>query len=326
MEPQRPVKRPRNDEDVPQASEAWLDDGNIIIVCGTTGFRVHKSVLALNSAVFKDMLAIGDATPDCNETFEGCVVVRLPDDAHDMVSLYARRGSVIAFETLVSLIKLSTKYAFDELREEVVELIRLMFPTEIEVHDKQAYLATVPSDFDAAIAVKLGITYHIPSIVPLACYYTALQGIEELLDGPRKTLSNGTPMVLSHVAERTCLVFREKLARIITETLDVNKLYSNPWLGCVNCEGITDVERQAIERPYRTLDTDIFRILPFGESSSVDILKNLRDYINRCGSCHGRLTDFDIEVNQQIWDRLPEACGYGDWDAVCQAQTASSSM
>lgn len=36
----------------------WLDDGNIILHVENTQFRVHRSVLAMNSMVFQDMFGI----------------------------------------------------------------------------------------------------------------------------------------------------------------------------------------------------------------------------------------------------------------------------
>ncbi|TFY78287.1 hypothetical protein EWM64_g5725 [Hericium alpestre] len=344
MSIQPPAKRARNGDrpqETPERtfdssspfhrSELWFEDGNIIIVCQTTGFRVHRGILAYNSTVFKDMLIVGDANLDCNETFEGCVVARLPDEAHDMHSLlkalysrkYARKGSVVAFETLLSLFKLSTKYAFDELREELVEHIKPMFPTALQQYYFQEFQALLPADFDAAVAVDLGITYNVPAIVPVACYWTALKDVASLLDGPRSTLCNGTPMQLSRAAERMCLIFREKLTKIIADALDVTQMHSIPWprdprvIDCTECEDVSNAERQAIERAYGALEQDLFRF----RSSS--IRQRLRNGKEPCACCTARLEEFDEEVNHKIWERLPEACGYKNWGAVRAAQAAS---
>ena len=62
--------------------DVWYDDGNIILACGGTGFRVHAGVLSLNCGTFKDMLASG--TPAAGEVYEGVDLVRLSDDPADM--------------------------------------------------------------------------------------------------------------------------------------------------------------------------------------------------------------------------------------------------
>ncbi|TFY79926.1 hypothetical protein EWM64_g4085 [Hericium alpestre] len=190
------------------SSEFWFDDGSIIIVCGDTGYRVHKGVLAFNSAVFKDMFAHGDADPSCNEMLDGCVVVRLDDESDDMLKLlralysrkwvlmlflpppdilktrcrFARGKTVITFELLNSLLKLSTKYAFDELRSELVEHLILMFPSERADYAQDKARTILPADYDPAIAVEFGISYNIPAITPTACFEVALWSLPKLLD------------------------------------------------------------------------------------------------------------------------------------------------
>ena len=81
------TKRKRSDtedarDEPPTRSRIWFDDGNIILACGGTGFRVHAGVLSLNCGTFKDMLASG--TPAAGEVYEGVDLVRLSDDPADM--------------------------------------------------------------------------------------------------------------------------------------------------------------------------------------------------------------------------------------------------
>ena len=84
---ERPMKRARPSSasatiDLVHDATLWFDDGNIILACGGTGFRVHAGVLSLNCGTFKDMLASG--TPAAGEVYEGVDVVRLSDDPADM--------------------------------------------------------------------------------------------------------------------------------------------------------------------------------------------------------------------------------------------------
>ena len=48
--------------------------------------RVHKLILSHNSPVFRDMFAF-PAGPQVNEMYDDVPVVRMPDDAADLVSL-----------------------------------------------------------------------------------------------------------------------------------------------------------------------------------------------------------------------------------------------
>ena len=82
-EASRPSKRGREEDKgsdviVPHA-DLWFEDGNVVLVAGQCGFRVHKSILARKSEIMKDLFSL--AQPLGGETFENCPVVRLADEA-----------------------------------------------------------------------------------------------------------------------------------------------------------------------------------------------------------------------------------------------------
>ncbi len=65
----------------------WYEDGNIVLIAGSTGFRLYKGILASVSPVFKDMFSL--AKPDDSSaaetvTVEGCCVVRVTDSPSDL--------------------------------------------------------------------------------------------------------------------------------------------------------------------------------------------------------------------------------------------------
>ena len=55
----------------------YFSDGNIVILAETTLFRVHRSVLAMYSEVFKDMFTLPQ--PATGTKIDGFPLVRLPD-------------------------------------------------------------------------------------------------------------------------------------------------------------------------------------------------------------------------------------------------------
>lgn len=83
-------------------SDIWFDDGSIVIQAEQTQFRVHRSVLAANSSVFKDLFAVPQ--PPDEPTVEGCPVVHLSDTAADVTyivqALYLRGCVRIPFPQL----------------------------------------------------------------------------------------------------------------------------------------------------------------------------------------------------------------------------------
>lgn len=65
-------------------SSVWFDDGNIVIQAKETLFKVHKSVLALHSPVFKDMFSIPQPPQEGEIMIEGCPVIRVSDSPVDV--------------------------------------------------------------------------------------------------------------------------------------------------------------------------------------------------------------------------------------------------
>ena len=66
-----------------QSEDYWFDDGNIILVAGGTGFRLHKGILSRHSVVFGDMFSFPQSA-DSSEQFDGCPVVYMTDDPLDL--------------------------------------------------------------------------------------------------------------------------------------------------------------------------------------------------------------------------------------------------
>lgn len=65
-------------------SDLWYDDGNVILQAESMQFKVHKSILAENSSVFKDMFAFPQPPSTEAQLVEGCPVVRVSDSAEEM--------------------------------------------------------------------------------------------------------------------------------------------------------------------------------------------------------------------------------------------------
>lgn len=88
-DPVRSDKRKRTDsndgeraETAVERSSVWFEDGNVILQAKGIQFRVHRSILATNSPIFRDMFQVG--SPDVDPTCDGLPVVELPDDPVDL--------------------------------------------------------------------------------------------------------------------------------------------------------------------------------------------------------------------------------------------------
>lgn len=83
------MKRPRhesstvdNDARFPTRSDIWFDDGSVVLQAELVQFRVHRTVLARHSSIFKDMFSIPQ--PPCGAMVEGCPLVLLHDNSEDV--------------------------------------------------------------------------------------------------------------------------------------------------------------------------------------------------------------------------------------------------
>jgi len=88
-----PAKRRRTDDTQyypPKKSETyWFEDGNIVLkagdTLGETLYRVHSSIFARHSEVFKDMLSIPQPSKKAEaETIDGCPIISLTDTKEDL--------------------------------------------------------------------------------------------------------------------------------------------------------------------------------------------------------------------------------------------------
>jgi BTB/POZ domain len=85
MDSPSPPKRRRPDE--ARDEDLYLEDGNVVLSVNdlegnVIHFRVHKSVLARQSSVFKDMFSV--PSPASVDMYDGAPLVRLHDDSKEI--------------------------------------------------------------------------------------------------------------------------------------------------------------------------------------------------------------------------------------------------
>lgn len=76
-------RRRESDAELKRDREVWLEDGNVVLACESTVFRVHRSILAAHCEVFKDMFAVC-APPEDEEMYDGCPLIVMHDKPVDM--------------------------------------------------------------------------------------------------------------------------------------------------------------------------------------------------------------------------------------------------
>ena len=66
-----------NGTDVKRDKDFWFDDGSVVLIAQTVGFRVYRELLAMRSQVFRDLFAVPQ--PSGGRLIDGCPIVHLSD-------------------------------------------------------------------------------------------------------------------------------------------------------------------------------------------------------------------------------------------------------
>ncbi|TCD68729.1 hypothetical protein EIP91_010013 [Steccherinum ochraceum] len=186
--------------------EIWLDDGNVVLVAEGMAFKVHKSTLALNSEVFRDMFTIPQ--PADAEMWEGCPVVHLQDSKKDLLyilrALFDTRntswfayGSKLPFTVVSAMLRLGSKYQILQLRHDAIRRLSECFPSCLD-HFRNYYTDGTPLDNDDEIqsnsihvptinmciaVINLARSFDLPQLLPPAFYLSAMMENEVLVPG-----------------------------------------------------------------------------------------------------------------------------------------------
>ncbi|KAI6126074.1 hypothetical protein EDD16DRAFT_1555032 [Pisolithus croceorrhizus] len=124
----------------------WFCDGSIVLRAENTLFRVHKSLLARHSGFFHDLftlpqLVAKDPSPPRGDV-EGC-----QDVANLLTALVDGPYS--------GILRLSTKYLVDALREKALNHLALAWPTTLKGWDAREDIARAQELRDGSAAVRI---------------------------------------------------------------------------------------------------------------------------------------------------------------------------
>ncbi|KAK0502241.1 hypothetical protein EDD18DRAFT_1139879 [Armillaria luteobubalina] len=172
-------------------TDLWFDDGSVVCRAEDMLFRVHTSQLARHSACFRDMFSLASSTrhprPGYLDEIEGCPVIFLHDKAEDLANLlvalydgpnFGDNGHD-DFQRVSGILRLSTKYIIDSLREKALAHLRIAWPSNLKGWDCREDLARLYEMqttngshlYPSPIAViNLAREVDAPSLLPPAFY------------------------------------------------------------------------------------------------------------------------------------------------------------
>jgi len=171
-------------------SEFWFEDGNIVVQAQRTQFRLHRSVLSMQSPIFRDMFAYPQ--PEDGPTVDGCPLVHLPESSkdvrnfvkllYDAIKTYVREKPVSA-SLLKTMLHFGKKYEMEMLRQEAISCLLSEFPADLDKWSDESPHAvdiyrTANSLFALlAVAHEHSITSVLPAIYLRICLVHDLDDI-----------------------------------------------------------------------------------------------------------------------------------------------------
>ncbi|TDL16685.1 hypothetical protein BD410DRAFT_795076 [Rickenella mellea] len=222
----------------------WFDDGNIILAATFSLFRVHRGLLSMNSPVFADMFSMPHPDADSIENgFEGLPVVEITDTDVDFTHLlsffydhrYYQGGTMTTFEKISGLLRTSTKYQMDNLRNEVISHLALAYPSTFEGYlkavDPNAAVPLFPPFLGQHFAVvALARETGASVLLPAALWRSMCMTSQEILDGVVD--SNGTRYMLSPADVRRCILKKSQVYKRLVRMENMFAAKLKPQ-GCV---------------------------------------------------------------------------------------------
>ncbi|KLO08384.1 hypothetical protein SCHPADRAFT_610352 [Schizopora paradoxa] len=311
----------------------WFPDGNVVLSTDTFLFKVHKSLLAVHSSVFRDMFELpnvghGSSNPEgsggsdfgsASELYEGVPMVTLAGDkGEDVVHLlravferdyYHRDDDNTSLEVIVALVVLSTKYDFNAVRKDVILHISRQYP--MCLHEYEAL-----DDDEAPLFGKTRANCHFPLLVAavtadadvlLPCLFFACSDyaidytFHKAQSLPRKAL-------------QTLIQGRDSW------NLEVNiYVCSIPErLQQLSVEGGCQLVRSCLE-DARFLDLHGHIQPNFRDFTGKNITKSCLRFDMVCSTCHSFAERKINEERRRIWDALPSYFKFPEW-SVLRAQ------
>ncbi|TDL22627.1 hypothetical protein BD410DRAFT_748386 [Rickenella mellea] len=329
------AKRPRTSDSVAienrtRDAKLWFEDGNIILTTKLTLFRVHRGVLLTNSSVFADMLSIPQPERD-EDSFLGLPVVEMFDDDKDVTHFlhvlydrgYYRGGSATTFEKISSLLRMSTKYRFTELRNEIISHLAIAYPATLEKYKTDTDPETQQSLFPLFAGqhfavVTLARETDAIILLPAALWRSSCEEIGEILGGI--VGPGGWWHRLSPDDILVCM--RTKHYSMATHVLQDNHRIVGMFKHCENANSKTSANciilacNGIIESSKCTVPSGGNQFGLYDTLVDWDPFLGLRPQF--CNSCTKFVESFLHRKREKRWKLLPMLLELGEWEDIIQ--------
>ncbi|KAH9481913.1 hypothetical protein JR316_0006443 [Psilocybe cubensis] len=291
----------------------YFSDGSVVIIVEKTAFRVHQSLLARHSDVFKGMWEVPQ--PQRADTYDGCPSVILQDSVNDFVDVMKVLYDTFHFDKInpdtslshlitfiAGILRISTKYNMLQLRNKCIDIIQEKFPSSLKGCDEVLTrgIKYVPSEIVRIIPLARETT--VPKVLPWAFYLCAHISVDEIL-------ANN---VLSWRDKALCLAGKERLWELQKKETHFFLLDFKQAPTCTTgCQ-----TRVMVPRQLKLSDIESLRINPHPLEEYTD-WKSLMI----CIKCQAMVESQHKEGREKVWQKLPTLFHLGTWDDINKDQS-----
>ncbi|KIL60794.1 hypothetical protein M378DRAFT_167772 [Amanita muscaria Koide BX008] len=335
-------------------SEIWFDDGNLLLIAGSAMFKVHRGQLQRHSEFFNTLFSLPQSRDQ--NLLDGCLWVELYDCPSDVLyflkalydGLYFKAPYANDFPALAAILRLSTKYFVEHLRQLCLARLSLDWPATLAGWDQRESAAIdkrgryVPwlTCAHPILAMQLAIEQSIPSVFLAAMYDLSRYGPSKIQIGTRPlrlasdllfsnldaVAYNNQRITLSPELLCRTLKGREYSQKYLASFIERELQFRTPSEKCMN-RSDEDNSSQACRDSFYYITLNVLRAVG-GISSGRDAdplytLLQAADMLTRmdfsdgqqlCGlkMCHACKVDFAGAVaraREEVWMLLPRWFG-----------------
>ncbi|KLO16680.1 hypothetical protein SCHPADRAFT_937709 [Schizopora paradoxa] len=309
----------------------WFSDGSVVLSTDLYLFKVHKSLLALHSSAFKDMIQLlnvdgSDAGEICiagaQDVYEGLPLVTLVGDkGEDVVHLlrtvyelnyHDRHSNDTSLQTVVALLLQSTKYDFKAIRDNVIMQLSRNYPMNLSdymvlveerlpqygmKHRRQCHITLLAAAFKSNADVLLPTLY----------FDSADLLTENLLD------ESG---LLPPECFRTLMIGRD----LLHEAIRVRVTELPELLRDEAYDGFEDAKNICLKEGGPCLSTigyeriAEFCIMCFTLRTGAELVVF---YLNSmCSTCTAFMANEFEKMRDELWARVPSFIGCPEWSVL----------
>lgn len=195
-------------------SELWFLDGNIVILAASVAFKVHRGQLRRHSEVFDDLFSIPQ--PKDQDLYDGCPWVEVYDCPSDVLyflkalydGLYFQSPGAGDFPAVAAVLRLSTKYLVEHLRQRCMTRLDIDWPSSLPSWDQREQAATDALGHYAPrascphplLVIDLALDLSLSSLLPAAMYDLARYGPSKIMAG-----TPAPPLSFTFISDRPAL-------------------------------------------------------------------------------------------------------------------------